>query len=89
MNGKLRLDVEALRVDTFVPQERPTVRGTVNGHDDDDVNYSTLPACSAAAGCQTGAAACTAAGCGSDNASCQTACMTTPCCPSTPACPPA
>ena len=81
MSEKLRLDVDALRVVTFVAQERPTTRGTVNAYD--DVNDSTLPICSAAAGCQTGAAVC-----GSDNASCQTACMTTPCCPYTVTCPP-
>lgn len=86
MQEKLRLDVDALRVDTFVAQDRPMTRGTVNAHDVDD---STLPVCSAAAGCQTGAAACSAVvACHSNNASCATACMTTPCCPYTVTCPP-
>jgi hypothetical protein len=80
MPEKLRLDVDALRVDSFVAQERSTVRGTVNGHD--DVNDSTLPVCSAAAGCQTGAAACSAA------VPCGSAVLTTPCCAYTVTCPP-
>lgn len=80
MKEKLRLDLDALRVDTFVAQERPTARGTVNAHD--EVNDSTLPACG------SGPVAPCTAGCGSDNASCQTACMTTPCCPYTVTCPP-
>jgi hypothetical protein len=33
MKEKLRLDVDALHVDTFAAQESPTARGTVNAHD--------------------------------------------------------
>jgi hypothetical protein len=60
MNEKLRLDVNGLRVETFVAQETPTERGTVRANEEEaSQNIScrtvcfTTPCCAPTVTCPT------------------------------------
>jgi hypothetical protein len=62
MNDKLKLNLDALRVDTFVAQEAPTERGTINAQEQVAASGNpscrtlcfTTPCCPATVTCPTG-----------------------------------